>query len=143
MTKLTTTILCGLTLVCCQTYGQTFRQQFNELVSKNDTAKQVVLLGKWEKSNSNDPELYVAYFNFYVNKSKKEIVALGNNPKGKDALEIKNKDSKKDETVGFIYDDTHYDTDLLSKGFRYIDRGIEKFPTDLICDLVKFICMER
>ena len=131
MTKLTTTIFCVLTLICCQTQGQTFRQQFNELVSKNDTVKQVALLGKWEKSNSNDPELYVAYFNFYVNKSTKEMVALGNNPKGKDALEIKNDDSKKGGTVGFIYDDTHYDTNLLNKGFQYIDKGIEKFPNRL------------
>ncbi len=43
-------------------YGQNFMKQFEELFSKKDTVGQIQLLNNWEKTNSNDPELYVAYY---------------------------------------------------------------------------------
>jgi len=121
----------GLILLFNQASGQTFKQQFNDLVSKNDTVGQRQLLEKWEKSDNNDPELFVAYFNFYVIKSEKEMMTLGQNPKGKEGFEIMNQDTTIKEPVGFIYSDTYYDTELLSKGFDWISRGIEKHPNRL------------
>lgn len=67
-----------------QAAGQTFKQQFYDLVSINDTTGQQQLLEKWQKTDSNDPELFVAYFNHYVIKSKNEIVTLGQHPNGKE-----------------------------------------------------------
>lgn len=107
------------------------KQQFNELVSKKDTVGQKELLEKWEKTDNNDPELFVAYFNYYVIKSKNEIITLGQNPKGKDVLQIMDQDTTKKEPVGFIYGDTYYNPDLLSKGFEWINKGIEKHPNRL------------
>jgi hypothetical protein len=46
------------------------------------------LLKKWERADRNDPELCVAYFNYYVKRGMKDVIALGNNPKGKDAYTI-------------------------------------------------------
>lgn len=131
MIKQTATLIFGLTLIFNQATGQTFKQQFNDLVSKKDTLGQTQLLEKWEKTDSNDPELFVAYFNHYVIKSKNEIVTLGENPKGKDVLQIMDQDTSKKEPVGFIYGDTSYDPDLLSKGFNWIDKGIKKYPNRL------------
>lgn len=131
MLKQTATLIFGLTLIFNQATGQTFKQQFNDLASKKDTVGQKQLLEKWEKTDSNDPELFVAYFNYYVIKSKKEIVTLGQNPKGKDVLQIMDQDTTKKEPVGFIYGDTYYDPDLLSKGFDWINKGIEKHPNRL------------
>lgn len=131
MNKRTTFLIFGLTLLFNQAIGQTFKKQFNDLVSKKDTLAQQQLLDKWEKADSNDPELYVAYFNYFVKKSKKEIVRLDNNPKGKDGFRIMDKDSSKKEPVGYMYGDTYYDFDLLKKGFDYIDKGIEKHPNRL------------
>ena len=124
-------LLYGLTLLVNQVSGQTFKQQFNDLVSKNDTLGQYQLLEKWEKTDSNDPELFVAYFNYYVIKSKNELITLGQNPKGKEVLQIMDQDTTKKEPVGFIYGDTHYNPDLLSKGFDWINKGIEKHPNRL------------
>lgn len=131
MNKRTTFLIFGLTLLFNQAIGQTFKEQFNDLVSKKDTLGQQQLLDKWEKADSNNPELYVAYFNYFVKKSKKEIVRLDNNPKGKEGFQIMDKDSSKKEPVAFMYGDTYYDSDLLKKGFDYIDKGIEKHPNRL------------
>lgn len=111
--------------------GQSFKQQFNDLVSKKDTAAQFKLLNKWEATDSNDPELYVAYFNFYVNKSKKDIIKLGDNPNGKDAFQIMDTDTTKKEPVAYMYSDIYYDPYFLNKGFDYADKGIDKNPTRL------------
>ena len=124
-------LLFGLTLLVNQVSGQTFKQQFNDLVSKKDTVGEQQILEKWEKADSNDPELYVAYFNYFAKKSKKEIVRLDGNGKGKEGFQIMDKDSSKKEPVAFLYGDTYYDKDILKKGFDYIDIGIKKHPNRL------------
>ncbi|MGJ1193983.1 tetratricopeptide repeat protein [Sphingobacterium siyangense] len=131
MNKKVTLLIFGLTLVFNQVFGQTFKQQFNEFVSKKDTLGQQQLLDKWEKSDSNDPELYIAYFNYFVKKSVKEVVTLGQNPKGNDVLQIMDKDSSKKEPVAYLYGDTYYDQNILKKGFDYIDKGLSKYPNRL------------
>jgi tetratricopeptide (TPR) repeat protein len=131
MNRQITFLLFGLTLLFNQVNGQTFKQQFNDLVSKKDTIRQQQLLEKWEKTDSNDPELFVAYFNFYVIKSKKEIVTLGQKPKGKDVLQIMDQDTTKKEPAAFMYGDTYYEPNLLSKGFDWISKGITKYPNRL------------
>jgi hypothetical protein len=131
MGKRTITVLIGLTLFFNLSFGQTFKQQFADLVSKKDTTGQRQLLQKWEKADSNDPELCVAYFNFYVNKSKKDFIELGNNPKGKDVFKIMDKDTSKKEPVDYMYGNSNYEPEIIKKGFNYADRGISKNPTRL------------
>lgn len=131
MNRLITFLLFGLILLSNQVNGQTFKVQFNDLISKKDTVGQQQLLEKWEKADNNDPELFVACFNFYVIKSKKEIVTLGQNPKGKDVLQIMDQDTTKKEPVAFMYGDTYYKSNLLSKGFDWISKGIKKYPNRL------------
>ena len=131
MNRRTTFLIFGLTLIFNQAIGQTFKQQFNDLFSKGDSLGQQQLLERWRKADSNDPELYVAYFNYFAKKSKKEIITLGQNPKGNDVFQIMDKDSSKKEPVAYIYGDTYYDQDILKNGFDYIDKGIEKHPNRL------------
>ena len=131
MNRLITFLLFGLILLSNKVNGQTFKVQFNDLISKKDTVGQQQLLEKWEKADNNDPELFVACFNFYVIKSKKEIVTLGQNPKGKDVLQIMDQDTTKKEPVAFMYGDTYYKSNLLSKGFDWISKGIKKYPNRL------------
>lgn len=123
-------IFCS-TLILNQSHGQTFKKQFDDFVSKKDTLGQKQLLVKWENTDNNDPELFVAYFNYFVIKSKNEIITLGQNPKGNEVLQIMDQDTNKKEPVGFIYGETHYNPDLLSKGFDWINRGIEKHSNRL------------
>lgn len=112
-------------------HAQNFKEQFNALVEKKDTLAQQQLLEKWEKADANDPELYTAYFNYYVSKARNEMVILGQEPKGKTAFALMPTDSSNQEPAGYLYSDTHYNSALLKKGFAWLDRGIEKFPNRL------------
>lgn len=114
-----------------QVHGQTFKVQFNALVAKSDTLGQKQLLEKWEVIDKNDPELFIAYFNYYVIKSKSEIVRLGQDPMDKNGLEILDQDTTNKVPLGFINGDAYYNTKLLSKGLIWINKGIEKYPNRL------------
>jgi tetratricopeptide (TPR) repeat protein len=110
--------------------AQTYKQQFDALVGKKDTAGQHKLLIKWALADSNDAELYVAWFNFYVNKSHIEILTLGNEPEG-EALQLMSTDTSIKEPAGYLYSQSNYNLALLQKGFDYIDKGIKKHPARL------------
>ncbi len=120
-----TILLSGLLLTSA---GQNFNQQFNSLFDKKDVAGQEKLLAQWNSTNPNDPELYVAYYNFYVRQSMKEVVGLENQPKGGHSLEMKDSTGK---VAGYMNDLIEYDTSYLNKGFEYIDKGIKMFPNRL------------
>jgi len=108
--------------------GQNFRQQFNDLCNKKDTAGQEKILTQWKVAMPNDPELYVAYYNFYVQKSMTEMLRLDKNvPKGKEALQLMNTDTTKKEPAGFMFSEIYYKPEILSKGYAYIDTAIQKF----------------
>jgi len=121
-------LLFTFTLIHSQVFGQTFKQQFYELSVEENVLVQEQFLENWKKIDPNDPELYVAYFNYYVKKSINEVVRIDNNPNNRDGFHVENEGG---ETVGVIYSDTHYDVDLLDKAFHYIDIGIEKYPNRL------------
>jgi tetratricopeptide (TPR) repeat protein len=117
-------------ILSINSFAQSFQKQFNELFARNDTTGQRELLKKWENTNINDPELYVAYFNYYVNLSAKEIITIGNQPPQDDYLELSPKDST-NKRRSYLYSDVSHDESTLKKGFWWIDRGIEKFPDRL------------
>lgn len=117
--------------ICNQFFGQTYKEQFYELFSKKDTAGQRIILNDWNKSDSKDSELFVAYFNYYVNISKKEVLSLGNKPKGEEYLQIVNQDTTVSNPVGYMYADNYYELTELNKGFDWINKGIEMYPNRL------------
>ena len=57
-------------LLCLQMVGQAYKGDFAAALKANDMAKAEEVLKVWNKADVNDPELYVAYFNFYTVKSQ-------------------------------------------------------------------------
>ena len=69
-------------------------------MAAKDTVAQLELLKNWEKADSNDPELYVSFYNYYANRSLKEVIRMDNNPKGDKVLQIMDTDTTNTEPVG-------------------------------------------
>jgi tetratricopeptide (TPR) repeat protein len=124
----TTLIISIGLLIGTNAHGQDYYERFKKLLTDKDTVGQRTLLQEWDKKNSNDPELYTCYFNYYVQKSISEIVRLDNNPGTGENLQIT--DSTK-QVVGYIYGETSYNPKYLNLGFDIIDKGINKFPNRL------------
>ncbi len=131
MLNRTTTLILLLSFLFVGVYAQSFKQQYVGFLSKKDTASLRLLLTEWAKTDSNNPELFIAYFNYYVLKSKQEIIILGQNPKGNDVLQVMDKDSSKKEPLAYLYGNKRYDPEYLNQGFDWIDKGIKLFPNRL------------
>ncbi|MFM7024022.1 MAG: tetratricopeptide repeat protein [Flavobacteriales bacterium] len=116
-----------LTGILSPSFSQSYQKQFSGLFSKKDTAGQRMLLQKWEAADSNDAELYVSLFNYYVNKSRTNMLTIEKRPKSKESFAITDSTSK---TVGFINDGVWYDP-TVDLGFAAIEKGISKFPERL------------
>ncbi|WP_157307298.1 tetratricopeptide repeat protein [Chitinophaga tropicalis] len=106
--------------------GQNYKQDFEKLCVSGDTAKQRTLLAKWEKARPSDAELYIAYFNYYVSKSKTEVVTVNHTANGAALL----KAGKNGDPAGYT-SEIGYKKDPLNKGFKYINTGISKYPNRL------------
>ena len=111
-------------------YGQQdFQARFKILFDKNDFAGEEKLLRDWEKSKPDDPELYVSFFNFYFNKSRKETLNLSTTPQKKDSLRMTKDDDK--NVVAYLGSQMNFDKADFDKAIVYLDKGIEKFPNRL------------
>jgi tetratricopeptide (TPR) repeat protein len=68
-------VLLLLVIVCLSgsnsiSYGQSsFKRDFREALNAGNTAEAEKILEAWDYAEANNPELYVAYFNFYTVKS--------------------------------------------------------------------------
>lgn len=128
-TALTVTLL--FTSPFLQANGQSLKEQFDELSAKEDTVAERIHIEKWEKLAPDDPELYVAWFNYYVDLSHREIVRLDKNGADKEGFAVMSQDTSVKEPVGYMYSEKYYDTGILNQGFEKIEKGIEKFPSRL------------
>lgn len=112
--------------------AQDYRQGFSDRCSRRDTVGEEKLLAEWSAARPHNAELYVAYYNFYVQKSMVESIRIGKNPPpGKDVLQIGGTDSATNEPAGYMYSDVYYKPEILKTAYAYIDTAIQRYPNRL------------
>ncbi len=116
-------VLCFTTLFAT---SQDYVKQFKALQSKKDTAGQIKLLKTWEKAAPTDPELFIACFNYYAQQSMKEVISIDQNNKAGQAIQMN--DPKTGHPVAYLNSSINYKSEILQKGFDYIDKGIALYP---------------
>lgn len=116
-----------LTLLPLMVSAQTL-EEFNALAKKKDTLAQQALLKKWEKAGANDPDFYVAAFNYHVSHGRKEVIAMKTGTPEGDALVLKD---SLGNIAGYMGSSIGYDQRDVEKAIAYIDKGIAKFPDRL------------
>ena len=100
-------IICGICYIDAN--AQSFRDDFFVALQRKDMKKMEEILKAWDLSNANDPELYVAFFNFYTVRSKDAGVLSKNG----------------------------YDTNYSKQALEFISEGIERFPSRLDMRIAK------
>jgi tetratricopeptide (TPR) repeat protein len=129
-----------LITVCGFAFGQSNYERFKNLFKNNDTTKIESLLLEWEKSNSNDPELYTSAFNFYFANSKQEIISVDRQQRSKEGFQLMDSTGA---VAGFINSTPGYQSNKLEKAFYYANKGIEKFPDRLDIRFGKCYVLEQ
>lgn len=72
-------------------YGKDYKDEFLKYFHQKDDTKQLEVLTQWEKKAPKDVELFIAYFNYYINKSMGEVMVETNEKPvvGKDTQKLK------------------------------------------------------
>ncbi len=109
-------------------FAQDFQKRFEEFSAAKDTAGQRTVLMEWEKKDPRNPELYVAGFNFFVQKSMQEFISLQKTRQGQDGLQLLDSTGK---TAGYLNSNVGFDAYSLKRGIDYINQGITVFPDRL------------
>jgi len=89
-------------LYCFNANAQTYRESFIKALNAKNMARAEEVLKAWDLANSNDPELYIAYFNYYTVKSQDAALPI--------AI-------------------TGYDQKYAKQALEFITEGINRFPT--------------
>ncbi|MCU7549571.1 tetratricopeptide repeat protein [Chitinophagaceae bacterium LB-8] len=118
----TITITTAFVLTSFLAFSQNYEKQFNDLSAKNDTGRQAKVLAAWATASPKDPELFIAYFNYYVSKSMTEVVSLDRTKKDEHSFVLT--DTGTGKPVAFLNSSVKYNSELLQKGFDYINQGI-------------------
>lgn len=109
--------------------SQNFKQKYDELLKKEDKVQLFQHIQSWEKQAPNDPEMYVAYCNFYFQESRKEVIALDTNPGKGENLQLTN--PKSQQSAGFLHSEIVYDDSVFNLSQHYLNEGIAKHPKRL------------
>lgn len=99
------------------------------MLKEGPEEKILPLLAKWQNSKPEDPEMFIAHFNYYFNESRNEMIGMGTQPGKGENLALR--DTATDETAGFMYTHVTYDDSLFVIAQRYIEEGISKNPNRL------------
>ena len=114
---------------CSQQPPKDYQSIYTELSKQEDDLKTIAHLEEWEKKKPNDPEMFISGFNFYLQKSKQEVIRMDGGPTQGQSLHIT--DTASSEPVGYIYGDVSYNEELFKKSINYLTRGLEKNPKRL------------
>lgn len=106
--------------------GQDQKSKFQNLMKEGREEEVVSLLAKWQNSRPEDPEMFIAHFNYYFHKSKKEVIHMADQPGQGETLTLR--DTATNEPVGYMYAKVAYDDSLFRIAQHYITTGIQKNP---------------
>ncbi|UOQ74334.1 hypothetical protein [Hymenobacter cellulosilyticus] len=117
-----------LTLVSLTGYAQTYQIDFRRAMQTQDTAKVRKVLTTWQQKKPQDPDWYVANFNYLLKKAYR--VEVSSNP-GKPGGLVFSKPNG--EAAGSISEG--YEPTLLAAARTTLREGIRVAPTGWICAL--------
>ncbi len=106
------------------------KEIYLKLIEENKFDELIVHLNQWEKSEPENPEVYIGYFNYYIRKGSESGVSFDKKPKdNKKTIAIV--DPKTGEAVAYLNDATFYNIEEMTKAFEYINKGLEFSPDRL------------
>lgn len=109
-------------------FSQNYKSDFDKYSKENNTTKQIEILKKWEEKEPTNPELFTSYFNYFLRKSREELVSITKNqPKG-ESLVLEDSTGK---LAGYIGSEITYEKKFIKKAIEKIDQGILLHPNRL------------
>ncbi|MES2847459.1 MAG: tetratricopeptide repeat protein [Bacteroidota bacterium] len=113
---------------CSSLYAQDLKKDYQQLRNK-ETEEKILLkyLEKWQKEQPKDPEMFIAFSNFYFSKSHNEIVRLDTKPGKENNFEMTDSAGNK----GYMYSEIYFTDSLITKAYNYLSMALLHNPSRL------------
>jgi tetratricopeptide (TPR) repeat protein len=106
------------------------KESYLRLLDKKDYPALEAQLQKWMADEPNNPEVYIAYFNYHLKLAMKSGMSIDQKPKaGQTSMVIT--DPKTNEPVGYLNGSTFYDDVETRKALEFLYTGLEIAPDRL------------
>lgn len=105
-------------------------------------------LSAWERVDPDNPELYIAYFNYYYNLSREERILVLSPSQidrikpGEDIIKITDPEDP-DKLVGYLYSEIVHDEEKIDLALNYLDEGLKRYPERLDMHLGKIFTLDQ
>ncbi len=106
-----------------------YQSLFNACIIDSRLEEADSILKVWSKATPDDPELYPARFNLFLNRAYNQMIVLSPES-GQKEDELMFEDST-GNTAGYIYREQHWQDSLVDSAFNEIDRGLATYPDRL------------
>lgn len=106
-----------------------YKEIYVQLLNEGKYEELYQHLQKWEEVAADDPELYIAYFNYYYNLSRNEVLKIKKNPPPGEVIVVN--DPETGEEVGYLYFEIQFDEEKVNKALEYLDEGLKRYPNRL------------
>jgi tetratricopeptide (TPR) repeat protein len=121
------TFVAALLTLSSMSVAQDYRSEFNTAFQNGDTTKQKETLIKWEAADPKNAELFTSYFNYYFQKSRKEVISLTQQEPQGESLALHDSAGIK----GYMGSKIMFDPKILQMSFDKIEQGIKLYPDRL------------
>lgn len=96
-------------------YAKDFSSECAKAFQAEDYKKTAKILTEWEKSEPENPEMLIAYFNYYLNRNYDAVPTMGEMANGQYGL----------------YNQEYFNNEDLAKGISYLDKALQNNPSRL------------
>ncbi|MGI5172493.1 tetratricopeptide repeat protein [Treponema sp. OMZ 840] len=107
-----------------------FKSDYELYIRSENLEKLESILPQWEQAEPNNPEMFIAYFNYYLLKGRSSGLTIDTVPP-ESGTSIAFSDPDTGETVGYIGGQTSYDRAHTETALEYLNKGLAIAPERL------------
>ena len=101
-----------------------YKSEYDNLLSARNLEGIAALLPKWEKAEPKNPELYIAYFNYYLLKGQRSTHSLDTYKKD-NTNSLALVDQKTNQIAGYLNNNIWYEKEDVDKALSYLEKGLK------------------
>ena len=101
-----------------------YKSEYDNLLSARNLEGIAALLPKWEKAEPKNPELYIAYFNYYLLKGQRSTYSLDTYKKD-NTNSLALVDQETNQIAGYLNNNIWYEKEDVDKALSYLEKGLK------------------
>jgi tetratricopeptide (TPR) repeat protein len=111
-------------------FDRKYQEKYVNLFEANKYDELFAHLQLWESKEPNNPEMFIAYFNYYIHRNKSSGISIDRERWGEGPT-MAITDPQSGEIAGYMNEATQYDTEDVLIAVEYLDRGLTIAPNRL------------